>query len=846
MPGAFSALLSQYLLYVTIRWKIERKIKIPVSFLCTAATHVYVSYPKTPHPVIFVHHAMASTEIASSAGLSIAGATDDLSLRNTYLAMCWSRSLLGFATYKKDSGEVAVGECREFESFLSVLELKEETEPHTILLPSDSDRRFGAVAQRPLVSGLTVELRTLHNEFNAASCLEKLVEALQKPRAVCEQILRSVGADATGALKALSGLLAGVVGVGAITSVKTRTASQAMAVDPTSLAALQVSKRVAHPSAHHGIGDSKEGLSIHGLLHMCKTKMGSAVLKQWMQTPTMKLDVLEKRLNTIDVLVAPHNKDIVVSLQGHLKNMCDPVELLKRFRCFSQTVPHWHNLVKVLYSYPSVVDVCRRLHQQSECTLFHEATADYNEEVLGLLLKRVLEVVDLAQSQGSGRVIIKWGVDAELDRHKEAYEGLSAFLDSVAQSVAQEMVGFTYPVAVDYYPQLGYFVTVPVAHFNEHLTTDLPSPSYTFQFKSEEKLFYKSERMAELDDKYGDLYSAIVDMESEIECSLATFVVGHQDALAPAKKLAVIDCLQAMATVSKEEKWCRPTLSSSSVLHIVDGRHPLQEKVVDAFVPNDTHVDAATQRLHIITGPNASGKSVYLKQIALVVYLAHLGCYVPAREAQVGLTDRIFTRIRSKAGVSSACTSAFSSDLADLKDMILYGTARSLLVIDEFGKGTVTADGIALLASVIRYFVAKGVDCPKVFISTHYVELLEARIVDPSNPVVSVCHMSVDKDLTDVRELLFRYKLKPGVAASSHATYCAAQAGVPADVVARADHLHSLLQKVSTPVFRRLLAAKPDALRTHTAVLRLLDVDLESCSVEDIQKRIAALISQQA
>ena len=259
---------------------------------------------------------------------------------------------------------------------------------------------------------------------------------------------------------------------------------------------------------------------------------------------------------------------------------------------------------------------------------------------------------------------------------------------------------------------------------------------------------------------------------------------------------------------------------------------------MERFIPNDV-VNPGGKRLTIITGANNSGKSVFLKQIGIIVYLAHIGCYVPAKEAVVGLTDRVFSRMKSSTPQEDDKTSAFASDLRDVDDMVKYATDRSLLIIDEFGKGTVASDGIALLASVINFFLNKTNSCPRIFISTHFTEIFTRSLIDVRHEYLNLVHMSVDVDETDVENLIFRFKIASGTSTNSHAFFCARKSGVPESTVSRAKYILALLKKrVPASAFRRLLVSGGDATARHKKVLKLLSMNINNYEVTKLREEI--------
>lgn len=291
--------------------------------------------------------------------------------------------------------------------------------------------------------------------------------------------------------------------------------------------------------------------------------------------------------------------------------------------------------------------------------------------------------------------------------------------------------------------------------------------------------------------------------------------------------VAELDCILSLAFAAHEHKLQRPELTKANKIVIKNGRHLLTDLLVENFIPNDTEMLPEDGRIQIVTGPNFSGKSCYAKQVALITFLAHIGSFVPADEAQIGLTDRIFTRLASKESAAIP-QSTFLVDLTQVSAMLRHSTERSLCIIDEFGKGTLGTDGVGLLCATVQQ-LAKRSCSPKVILSTHFSEILKPqyllhsrqlafytmRVMVFSGPTTlhtwqknsngspkhaanssllidngegndgAVCQLGhepfIDAEKTAVQqdeELVFLYKLAPGHAAPSFGVHCAQLAGM--------------------------------------------------------------------
>jgi DNA mismatch repair protein MSH5 len=295
---------------------------------------------------------------------------------------------------------------------------------------------------------------------------------------------------------------------------------------------------------------------------------------------------------------------------------------------------------------------------------------------------------------------------------------------------------------------------------------------------------------------------------------LAVRVLEHERILIAASDLCgELDCLVALALGARKYQFSRPQMTTSNVIRIEAGRHPLQELTVPVYILNDCFVAGGTgddenaspglgsqasavqesiesPNVLMMTGPNYSGKSVYLKQNALIVYMAHIGSFVPAEKATIGLTDKILTRIASRESVSRN-QSAFMIDLQQVALIMTLATERTLVVIDEFGKGTTVSDGAGLCCGVFQYLLDLGVHRPKVLAATHFHEIFENGFLQ-DRPELTFGHMEVRVDTHAEAvedQITYLYNFMPGRSTSSFGTCCALMNGIDPAIVERADEL---------------------------------------------------------
>lgn len=341
--------------------------------------------------------------------------------------------------------------------------------------------------------------------------------------------------------------------------------------------------------------------------------------------------------------------------------------------------------------------------------------------------------------------------------------------------------------------------------------------------------------------------------EIEILHELSIRVLSYQRELVSASDACGdLDSTIALGVGAKRYGWVAPTVTdTSNIIDIQNGRHPLQELAVSHYIPNDCYLgscssldgdvseevekpdDLSCQHTNVLvlTGPNHSGKSIYLRQVALIVYLAHIGSFVPAQRATIGLTDTILTRMTTNESVCRS-ESAFSIDLRQMAFAIRSVTRRSLVLVDEFGKGTQTEDGVALMAALIDSLGSRRSEAPRILAATHHHELFEPGVLN-MGPNMTLAHMDVRVSVGNEgpsNEVTFLYALVPGRATTSFGVRCAAINGVDTRVVRRAEEITALLtsQKDLQSACVELSDSEAKELERAEAVSRMvLSVELE-------------------
>lgn len=425
----------------------------------------------------------------------------------------------------------------------------------------------------------------------------------------------------------------------------------------------------------------------------------------------------------------------------------------------------------------------------------------------------------------------------ELDNMKRTYDGLGDLLSEIATQLSNEIPEWArkYIENCIFFPQLGFLTVVPLdpeTGKGKYEGEGTDNDAWEKRFCTNEMGYYKNRRMRETDEYFGDIYGMIcgthshhshrfdvlimkTDKEIEIIHALAVKTLEHEALLIATSDICgELDSLVALARGAQEHKLVPAKMTTENIIDIKGGRHLLQELTVASYVANNAFIqggsgpkassgsDSTDSQAEIVaeiveepsllmmTGPNYSGKSVYLKQIALIVYMAHLGSFVAAESATIGITDKILTRITTRESTSKA-QSAFMIDLQQIALAMTLATYRSLVVIDEFGKGTNSSDGAGLACGVFEYFLSLGPERPKVLGATHFHEIFESGQFD-GRPEIAFGHMEVRvDDETEVVEdqITYLYNFVPGRSRSSFGTCCAAMNGIDPAIVERAEQL---------------------------------------------------------
>ncbi|CAA3014557.1 DNA mismatch repair MSH5 [Olea europaea subsp. europaea] len=565
--------------------------------------------------------------------------------------------------------------------------------------------------------------------------------------------------------------------------------------------ALQIFQIDKHPS-HMGIGRSKEGFSVYGMMNKCVTPMGRRLLRNWFLRPILNLDKLNGRLDTISFFLSA--EELLASLRDTLKSVKDIPHILKKINSPSSVCSSgdWSAFLKSICSLLHInkifeVGISVTLREQLAYLNLDvvEKAGIYFSTDLAYVYNLVIGVIDVNRSKEKDyETLVKDGFCGEL---RQIYEELPEFLEEVSSLELARLPHTSrekFIPCIVYIHQIGYLMCIFEEKLDEQILEKLQDFEFSFSDGDgdSKKFFYRTTKTRELDDLLGDIYHKIL---AELDWYTRLKFTGNSSL-----HLSEVLCFLgvqykfliwvlfysslSLAFVARQNNYVRPILTTESMLDIRNGRHILQEMTVDVFIPNDTKILDEGQ-IKIITGPNYSGKSIYIKQVALIVFLSHIGSFVPADAATVGLTDRIFCAMGSK--FMTAEQSTFMIDLHQVGTMLRHASSHSLCLLDEFGKGTLSEDGIGLLGGAINYFASSN-NPPKVLICTHLNEILDNNYLLESEKIkyYTMSVLSPGDKSTDVEDITFLYRLVPGRTHLSYGLHCALLSGVPEEVIKRA------------------------------------------------------------
>ena len=552
--------------------------------------------------------------------------------------------------------------------------------------------------------------------------------------------------------------------------------------------------------------------SLLWVLDKTKTAMGARMLRSFVEQPLIDADAINERLDAVTEL------NMQAMLREEIREYLNPVYDLERlvsrisyrsanprdllaFKMSLEMIPHIKNLLANFTS-PLLV----RINEQM----------DGLEDLYTLLEASITEDPPLAVKEGG---IIREGYNEQVDTYRNSKTQGKSWLAQL-EAEEKEKTGIR-NLKIKYNKVFGYYLEVTNSFKN------LVPEYYTRKQTLTNAERYITPKLKKLEDMIlgaeDKLFALEYDLFCQVREELAAQIPRIQET---AKAIAQLDVYASLSVVAQRNNYVRPTINTKGVIDIKNGRHPVVEKMInnDMFIANDTYLDNGSKRVSVITGPNMAGKSTYMRQTALIVLMAQIGSFVPAEKAKIGVVDRIFTRVGASDDLASG-QSTFMVEMTEVANILRNATAKSLLILDEIGRGTSTFDGLSIAWAVIEHISNTKLLGAKTLFATHYHELteLEGKIPGVNNYCIAV------KERGD--DIVFLRKIVKGGADKSYGIQVAKLAGVPDSVLDRAKELvDELVHTDITSTFKDLAE---NSRKTKPKAVHYDEVDLEQISLFD-------------
>lgn len=521
---------------------------------------------------------------------------------------------------------------------------------------------------------------------------------------------------------------------------------------------------------------STEG-TLYWVLDKTVTSMGGRLLKRWILEPLLSIPKIKRRQEAVEELL----KDLILmnEVRTILSNMCDFERLAGRIGCKSVNARDLITLKLSLKEIPKIKELLKDIKSANLIQIKHELNE--LKEVIDLIQSNIEEDPPMGLKEGN---LIKAGVNKELDDLRNISSSGKDWIIKF-QETERKRTGIN-SLKVGFNSVFGYYIEVSKANLN------LIPPDYTRKQTLSNAERFITQELKEYETLVLTSEEKINNLEYNLFCEIRDKIsLAISSIQQNASLIAQLDCYASFAEIANTNKYIKPEVNESDVINIKDGRHPVVELITkESFIPNDIHLDNSEDQLIIITGPNMAGKSTYLRQVALLVFLTQIGSFVPATSADVGIVDRIFTRVGASDNLALG-QSTFMVEMLETANILNNATRRSLIILDEIGRGTATFDGISIAWAVAEYIHNENKLGAKTLFATHFYELTELALTLPRVKNYNI----LVKEWND--EIIFLRKIVSGTADRSYGIQVARLAGLPKEVLNRAKEILANLENAN-------------------------------------------------
>lgn len=556
--------------------------------------------------------------------------------------------------------------------------------------------------------------------------------------------------------------------------------------------------------------------SLLWVLDKTKTAMGARMLRSFIEQPLIDEDAINRRLEALEEINSREMDR--EEIREYLNPIYDMERLIGRVSYQSANPRDMISFKSSISMIPYIKQLVKSFSTEEMQCVYEDM--DDLRDLYTLLESAIVEEPPLAMKEGG---IIKDGYNENVDHFREAKtKGKSWLAELEAQE--REKTGIR-NLKIKYNKVFGYYLEVTNSF------KDMVPDYYTRKQTLTNAERYITPRLKELEDMILGAEDKLYALEYELFVEVRNTISREVERIQrTAKAVAKLDTYISLALVASRNNFVRPKINTKGIIDIKNGRHPVVEKMIpnDMFIPNDTYLDNNKNRVSVITGPNMAGKSTYMRQTALIVLMAQIGSFVPAEKANIGIADRIFTRVGASDDLASG-QSTFMVEMTEVANILRNATSRSLLILDEIGRGTSTFDGLSIAWAVIEYISNTKILGAKTLFATHYHELteLEGKLAGVNNYCIAV------KERGD--DIVFLRKIVKGGADKSYGIQVAKLAGVPDIVIERAKELVEELVSADITAAVKDIASENKKTKTKPQV-HLDEVDLEQISLFDTVK----------
>ena len=556
--------------------------------------------------------------------------------------------------------------------------------------------------------------------------------------------------------------------------------------------------------------------SLLWVLDKTKTAMGARMLRSFIEQPLIDEDAINRRLDALEEINSREMDR--EEIREYLNPIYDMERLIGRVSYQSANPRDMISFKSSISMIPYIKQLVKSFSTEEMQCVYEDM--DDLRDLYTLLESAIVEEPPLAMKEGG---IIKDGYNEDVDHFREAKTKGKSWLAEL-EAEEREKTGIR-NLKIKYNKVFGYYLEVTNSF------KDMVPEYYTRKQTLTNAERYITPRLKELEDMILGAEDKLYALEYELFVNVRNTISREVERIQrTAKAIAKLDTYISLALVASRNNYVRPKINTKGVIDIKNGRHPVVEKMIpnDMFIPNDTYLDNSKNRVSVITGPNMAGKSTYMRQTALIVLMAQIGSFVPAEKANIGIADRIFTRVGASDDLASG-QSTFMVEMTEVANILRNATSRILLILDEIGRGTSTFDGLSIAWAVIEYISNTKILGAKTLFATHYHELteLEGKLAGVNNYCIAV------KERGD--DIVFLRKIVKGGADKSYGIQVAKLAGVPDVVIERAKELVEELVSADITAAVKDIASENKKTKTKPQV-HLDELDLEQISLFDTVK----------